>query len=278
MYELFERSAWQSSKGITHLYSTSFGKGIQALDVSLRNPVYGIYGFVRFADEIVDTFYQFDQRLLMEEFIRETYLAIDRKISLNPVLHAFQSVVNEYGIEKELIDAFFTSMKMDLDQKQYEAENYRQYIYGSAEVVGLMCLRVFTRNSQSLYDELKPFARRLGAAFQKVNFLRDVQSDFLDRGRVYFPGVDFGSFDREMKSKIEEDIAADFEVAYVGILKLPREARAGVYLAYKYYRALFRQIQKVEPARILKERIRVGDNKKLLLMAESYFRIRLNLV
>lgn len=278
MFELFEQSAFNTSKGITHLYSTSFGKGIDALDKKLRNPIYGIYGFVRYADEIVDTFYKFDQRMLLDEFVEETYKAIDRKISLNPVLHAFQSVVNEYGIERELIDAFISSMKMDLDKKKYNQTFYTEYIYGSAEVVGLMCLKVFTECNKELYNKLQPFAKSLGAAFQKINFLRDVQSDFEDRGRTYFPGVDFKSFSIEKKKEIEADIQNDFDLAYEGILLLPKSSRGGVYLAYVYYLALFSKIKKVAASRILNERIRVPDNEKVLLMAETYFRNKFNLI
>jgi phytoene/squalene synthetase len=206
----------------------------------------------------------------------DTNRAIERKIALNPVLHAFQKTVHDYGIEEELISAFFKSMYMDLDQKKYEKDYYTEYIYGSAEVVGLMCLKVFTEGNRELYESLKTFARSLGAAFQKVNFLRDVQSDFEERGRVYFPGVDFRTFTEEKKREIEAEILQDFKMAYEGILKLPRGARGGVYLAYKYYLALFKKIRRVKASRILKERIRVPDNHKVLIMAESYLRTRLN--
>ncbi len=278
MFELFEQSAFKTSKEITNLYSTSFGKGIESLDKKLRNPIYGIYGFVRYADEIVDTFYKFDQRLLLDEFVAETYKAIERKISLNPVLHAFQKVVNEYEIERELIDAFISSMKMDLDNVKYNQAYYSEYIYGSAEVVGLMCLRVFTERNAELYNNLQPFAKSLGAAFQKINFLRDIQSDFEDRGRVYFPGVDFKAFSAEKKKEIEVDIQNDFDLAYKGILLLPKSSRGGVYLAYVYYLALFSKIKKVAASRILNERIRVADSEKVILMAETYFRNKFNLI
>ncbi|MCY7410424.1 MAG: phytoene/squalene synthase family protein [Chitinophagales bacterium] len=278
MFELFEQSAFKTSKEITNLYSTSFGKGIEALDKKLRNPIYGIYGFVRYTDEIVDTFFKFDQRLLLDEFVEETYKAIDRKISLNPVLHAFQSVVNEYDIERELIDAFIASMKMDLDKIKYNQFFYSEYIYGSAEVVGLMCLKVFTERNVELYNQLQPFAKSLGAAFQKINFLRDIQSDFEDRGRVYFPGVDFSAFSSEKKKEIEADIQNDFDLAYKGILLLPKSSRGGVYLAYAYYLALFSKIKKVAAARILNERIRVPDSEKIVLMTKTYFRNKFNLI
>lgn len=275
MFELFEQAAFANSRSITRLYSTSFSKGINALHKKFHGPVYGIYGFVRYADEIVDTFFDYNQRELLEEFQNETYKAIERRISLNPVLHAFQAVVNEFGIEQSLVDAFFNSMKMDLDQKKYEQDCYSEYIYGSAEVVGLMCLRVFSENDREMFEHLKPYAQSLGAAFQKVNFLRDVKSDFEERGRVYFPGVDFNAFTKEIKEKIENEIAEDFRFAFTGIKQLPKTSRFGVYLAYIYYLQLFKQIKRVQPSRILKERIRVPNNKKMLLMFETFFREKL---
>jgi phytoene/squalene synthetase len=233
---------------------------------------------VRYADEIVDTFFDFDQKNLLDEFDVETFKAIERKISLNPVLHAFQSVVHEYKIDYELIDAFIKSMRMDLDHKKYDQQFYSEYIYGSAEVVGLMCLKVFVDGNEELYKTLMTFARRLGAAFQKINFLRDVQSDFETRGRTYFPGVDFNSFTPEMKQKIELEIDEDFKLGLEGVKQLPKGSRLGVYLAYSYYRKLFSKIKKVAPAKILKERIRVPDNEKLILQMELYFKSKLNLI
>lgn len=278
MFELFEQSAFANSRNITRLYSTSFSKGINALHQRFRDPVYGIYGFVRYADEIVDTFYQFNQRELLEEFRMETFKAIERKVSLNPVLHAFQSVLHQYQIEIGLVDAFFKSMEMDLHHTKYESVHYEEYIYGSAEVVGLMCLKVFTEGDTAKYTSLMSYAQRLGAAFQKINFLRDVKSDFEERGRIYFPGVDFNAFTPDMKEQIERDIKKDFEIAYQGILQLPRGCRYGVYLAYIYYAELFKQIQQVQPSRILKERISVAPNKKWMLMFETFFREKLNLL
>jgi len=278
MFELFERSAFANSKNITRLYSTSFSKGIRSLEKKFHDPVYGIYGFVRYTDEIVDTFHRFNQQELLVEFREETYKAIDREISLNPVLYAFQSVVHKYGIERSLIEAFFESMEMDLHRRKYDNELYRQYIYGSAEVVGLMCLRVFTEDDVQLYESLKGFARRLGAAFQKVNFLRDVKSDYEELGRVYFPAVDFDDFTMAMKEAIEKDIQEDFDIAYKGILRLPKSSRFGVYLAYIYYLQLFKQIKRTQPAHILKQRISVPENKKMVLLFETYFREKLNLL
>jgi len=278
MFELFEKSAFASSRTVTQLYSTSFSRGISALNKKFRNPIYGIYGFVRFADEIVDTFHQFPQQELLDQFRRETHEAIERKISLNPVLYAFQKTVHQYGIEPELIDAFFSSMQMDLDHKRYDEKFYTEYIYGSAEVVGLMCLKVFSENDHTLYERLRPYAQRLGAAFQKVNFLRDVQSDFLERGRIYFPQVDFHHFSDQVKQSIEREIEDDFSVACQGIKMLPNGSRFGVYLAYIYYRQLFKRIRKTAPSEILKQRIRVPDLQKMVLIFQSYFRYRLHLI
>jgi 15-cis-phytoene synthase len=275
---LFDRSAFDSSRVITRLYSTSFSLGIGMLHKRFRDPIYGIYGFVRYADEIVDTLFEHNQHELFDEFYIDTYAAIDKKLSLNPVLHAFQVVVHDCNIERELIDAFLCSMRMDLEKKSYDECGYDDYIYGSAEVVGLMCLRVFTEGNDEKYKELKPYARRLGAAFQKVNFLRDVQSDYEERGRVYFPNVNFNRFTETEKRIIEDDIQSDFDEALKGILLLPRSARFGVYLAYIYYTHLFKQIKKANAARILQARIRVPDNTKLWLLAQSYVRNKMNLL
>lgn len=274
--DLFDRTTFQCSKIITQHYSTSFSLGIRTLHPRFRYPVYAIYGFVRYADEIVDTFYKHDQQRLLEDFRAETYRAIDEKISLNPVLHSFQKTVAEYAIERELIDAFLRSMAMDLYQQAYDDQGYEDYIYGSAEVVGLMCLRVFCEGDGALYQRLKAPARRLGAAFQKVNFLRDIKSDYQERGRVYFPGVNFQQFSQLAKNRIEADIQADFDAAYQGIIRLPSGARAGVYLAYVYYLRLFKKIKSCSAARIAHERIRIPDNQKLMLLLSTYFRHRIN--
>ncbi len=239
-------------------------------------PIYAIYGFVRYADEIVDTFHQHDKKLLLDRFRQDTYRAIRDKISLNPVLHAFQLVVNEFSIEQELIDAFLKSMEMDLYKSDYNTDMYEEYIFGSAEVVGLMCLRVFCAGDEEEYQRLKKPACALGSAFQKVNFLRDMKSDFDDRGRVYFPGVDFTRFDCDAKAAIEADIQKDFDEAYKGIAQLPKEARSGVYLAYIYYLKLFQKIKACSAAKILTERIRVPDFSKLLLFFSTFVKYRFN--
>ena len=273
---LFDLTTFQCSKLITQHYSTSFSLGIRTLHQRFHNPVYAIYGFVRYADEIVDTFHEHDQQQLLAEFKQETYRAIEQKISLNPVLHSFQKTVNEYAIDHDLIEAFLRSMEMDLHQQVYDPKGYEAYIYGSAEVVGLMCLRVFCEGDEALYQQLRPPARRLGAAFQKVNFLRDIKSDYQERGRVYFPGVDFNRFSQVAKDTIEADIQADFDAAYQGILRLPTAARLGVYLAYVYYLRLFKKIKKCSAARIAHERIRIPDNQKFMLLLGTYFKNRFN--
>lgn len=269
MFSLYEKTTFGCSKLITENYSTSFTLGIKTLDRKLRMPIFAIYGFVRFADEIVDTFHDFDKEKLLNRFKDHTYEAIEEGISLNPVLHSFQSVVREYKIEHELIDAFLHSMAMDLGTVTYEESKYAEYIYGSAEVVGLMCLRVFCNGDEELYNHLKTDARSLGAAFQKVNFLRDLKSDFYERGRVYFPGVDFNDFTIDAKKVIEEDIQVDFKNAYRGIMGLPESSRRGVYLAYVYYLKLFDRIKKTSAARIQHERIRVPDSIKFALLAKT---------
>ena len=278
MMQLFNQTALQCSKLITEHYSTSFTLGIKTLDKKLHLPIYAIYGFVRYADEIVDTFHDFDKKTLLNRFRHDAYQAIEEKISLNPILHSFQMVVNQYHIERELIDAFLHSMEMDLQQQQYDDTVYEEYIYGSAEVVGLMCLRVFCEGNTSEYDRLKAGARRLGAAFQKVNFLRDLKSDFEDRGRVYFPGVDFSDFTKDAKHLIEADIQADFDAALVSIQQLPRAARMGVYLAYVYYITLFNKIKNTSETRIQEERIRVPNSQKMALLAKTYVKFQLKVI
>lgn len=278
MMALFNQTALECSKLITEYYSTSFTLGIKTLDRKFHLPIYGIYGFVRYADEIVDTFFDFDQKTLFERFKKDTYLALEEGISFNPVLQSFQLVVKQYDIDYALIDAFLKSMEMDLYCVDYDAEGYQEYIYGSAEVVGLMCLKVFCAGDQVMYDRLKEPARKLGSAFQKVNFLRDLKSDYVDRGRVYFPGVDFTDFSREAKHLIEEDIQRDFDEAYKGILNLPRGARMGVYLAYTYYLTLFKKIKRLPASRIQEARVRVPDSKKVALLAKSYLKHQLHFI
>ena len=231
--DLYTKTTLECSKVITEHYSTSFTLGIKTLDKRFHLPIYAIYGFVRFADEIVDTFEGCDKKALLSRFKSDTYTAIEEGISLNPVLHSFQLIVNKYKIDHELIESFLHSMEMDLYYADYNQEGYEAYIYGSAEVVGLMCLRVFCEGNLAEYDRLKADAKRLGSAFQKVNFLRDIKSDFQERGRTYFPDVDFTNFTLEDKKTIENDIQADFDAAQRGILELPKGAKGGVYLAYK---------------------------------------------
>jgi phytoene synthase len=278
MLELYNTVCMECSQLITNRYSTSFSMGIRVFDKSLRQPIYAIYGFVRFADEIVDTFHDYPKEQLLQRFREDTYRSIEEGISLNPVLHAFQATVRKYNIERELIDAFLRSMEMDLFHDRYEDHLYKEYIYGSAEVVGLMCLRVFCNGDEALYQQLKAPACSLGAAFQKINFLRDMASDFDDRGRVYFPGVDFRRFSADDKLQIEADIKKDFDDAYKGIVQLPKSARFGVYLAYVYYTNLFKKIKGSTPARVQKERIRVKDSKKVYLLFSSALRNSLNLL
>ncbi|MGF7216927.1 phytoene/squalene synthetase [Spirosoma lacussanchae] len=278
MMALFNKTALECSKLITEHYSTSFTLGIKTLDRKFHMPIYAIYGFVRYADEIVDTFHDYDKKTLLDRFKHDTYQAIQEKISLNPVLQSFQLVVRQYKIEHELIDAFLRSMEMDLYQQEYDAEGYNEYIYGSAEVVGLMCLRVFCEGNCDDFDRLREPARKLGAAFQKVNFLRDLKSDYVDRGRTYFPGIDFTQFGRDAKALIENDIQRDFDEAYVGILNLPRGARMGVHLAYTYYQTLFNKIKQLPASTIQNERIRVPNPQKLALLAQTYLKYRLNVI
>lgn len=275
---LFDQASLACSRLITQRYSTSFTLGIRTLDARLHEPIYAIYGFVRWADEIVDTFHDRDKAALLREFREETYRAIDEQFSMNPVLHAFQLAVNRYGIDRDFIEAFLHSMAMDLEDIHYDQQLYDEYIYGSAEVVGLMCLRVFCQGNEAQFEQLRHPARRLGAAFQKINFLRDLRSDYEERGRVYFPGLCYEQFDDAAKRAIEADIRADFEAGYAGICALPPSAKLGVYLAYVYYLKLFDKIRQLPAARILAGRVRVPDNTKLLLLLGSYFRYRLRAI
>ena len=277
MLSLYNQTCLECSSLITRRYSTSFSMGIRVFDKKYRSPIYAIYGFVRFADEIVDTFHDFPKKELLDKFRRDTFEAIESGISLNPVLHSFQNVVNKYNIERELIDAFLDSMEMDLNLNAYEDNLYQKYIYCSAEVVGLMCLRVFVNGDENMYKHLYASARSLGSAFQKINFLRDIKSDFDERGRVYFPGVDFRSFSLGDKLQIESDIKKDFDDALLGITQLPQGVRFGVYLAYKYYTKLFQKIKSASPTKVKEERIRVRDSRKVVLIFSSAFRLRFNL-
>jgi phytoene/squalene synthetase len=244
----------------------------------LRMPICAVYGFVRFADEIVDTFHDYNKEELLHRFRQDTYKAIEEKISLNPILHTFQQVVHRYNIEMDLIDAFLDSMAMDLDDYVYTTDMYKKYIYGSAEVVGLMCLRIFCDGKEEEYQSLKASASSLGAAFQKVNFLRDIKSDYEDRGRVYFPNVDYHSFSEADKKAIEADIKADFDHAYEGIVRLPRGARLGVYLAYVYYTNLTKKISRESAAKLSDKRIRVSDPRKIMLLFKSSIKHSFNIL
>lgn len=276
--ELFHDVSRRCSRITTEAYSTSFASAIRLLHPDLRQPVYNIYGFVRFADEIVDTFHGHDKAALLEQFRQQTYQAVELGISLNPVLNSFQLTVNGYNIDHHLIAAFFRSMEMDLDKTAYTEQQYNEYIYGSAEVVGLMCLHVFCEGDRKQFLMLEPAARSLGAAFQKVNFLRDANADYHALARTYFPGVDFSNFTAEMKRRIEKEIADDFQQAYQGIRALPWKARFGVYVAYKYYLSLLRRIRRVEASRILQQRIRVPNYKKALIVVRAGVKNQLKLI
>ena len=278
MKELFDQISIASSTIVTKTYSTSFSLGIRCLNKKFHNAIYSIYGFVRLADEIVDSFHGYDKQELLADFKTGTYRAIEQGISLNPILNSFQQVVNDYGIERELTDCFLASMEMDLDQTAHCEDSYETYILGSAEVVGLMCLRVFTENNRELYQQLKPAAMKLGAAFQKVNFLRDLKNDYEVLGRVYFPQVDLSVFSEKEKKEIEQDIEADFAAALNGIKQLPRSSRFGVYVAYIYYRSLFNKIKSVSPVHVMSERIRIPNTKKLSLLAGSYVKHSLRMI
>lgn len=278
MKALFDQVSQKTSKLVTRQYSTSFSLGIRFLHETFHEPVYAIYGFVRLADEIVDSFHDYDKTSLLEEFKRDTYLSIKRGISLNPVLNSFQKVVHQFNIETELIDSFLKSMTMDLEKKEYTEEGYKEYILGSAEVVGLMCLRVFTERDNRLYQDLKPFAMALGSAFQKINFLRDLNADYVGMGRIYFPNVDMRNLNENIKQEIEADIEMDFNKGLQGIKMLPKRSRLGVHVAYIYYRSLFNKIRGVKSKHILHTRVRIPNPQKVLLFAGSYLRNSLNLL
>lgn len=278
MKELFDNISIRCSRLTTHAYSTSFSLGIRCLRKDLRDPIYAIYGFVRFADEIVDTFHDFNKRELLDRFEKETYLAIREKISLNPILNSFQHTVNQYKIDHELIDCFLRSMEMDLNKTEHNEQSFHQYILGSAEVVGLMCLRVFVNGDDTLYHKLKPSAMKLGSAFQKINFLRDLNADYLQLGRSYFPDLELSEFNEENKRRIEASIAHDFQEGFKGICELPKSARFGVYVAYVYYLALFRKIRNTPSELVMKSRIRIRNRHKASLLAMSFVRHQLNLL
>jgi phytoene synthase len=278
MKVLFDEVCKECSKITTRKYSTSFSLGILFLNKRLRVPIYSIYGFVRFADEIVDSFHAYDKKKLLEGFRQETYAAIQNKISLNPILNAFQEVVHQYGIRQEWVETFLSSMEMDLYRENYGEEKYKKYLLGSAEVVGLMCLSVFTEGDEKLFDKLKFYAMKLGTAFQKVNFLRDIKADNEELGRTYFPGVDLKNFSIAHKTKIEREIENDFAEALKGIRLLPGSCRSGVFTAYCYYTILFKKIKRLPPHRILNERVRISNYKKIVLMFQSSLKNQLNII
>ena len=274
MKKLYDELAFDISKSTTRKYSTSFSLGIFALSPKIRPAIYAIYGYVRLADEIVDSFHDFDKKTLLNRFKNETYIALDEGIALNPILQSFQESAHKYDIERRLIDQFLHSMEMDLHDVDYNSEQYQEYIYGSAEVVGLMCLQVFTEGNKQQFEELKPFAMKLGSAFQKVNFLRDLKDDYQILGRTYFPHIEMGVFTDQVKREIEQEIHQEFKEALVGIKLLPKSAKFGVYLAYKYYLCLFKKIRGIPAENILQKRIRVPNSEKLSLMMRSYVRYK----
>lgn len=279
MKVLFDQASVKISELVTNTYSTSFSLACKLLSPKIRPAIYAIYGFVRYADEIVDSFDGYNQEQLIHEFEKEYYLALERKISLNPILNAFQKVVHDYHIEDEMVQSFLTSMKMDLHKKEYDTyQEYQKYIYGSADVVGLMCLKVFVHGDEERYLQLKDYSMKLGSAFQKVNFLRDLKDDAERLARSYFPNVDLFDLSKEDKFKIIEEIEKDFEDAYIGVKQLPLEARLGVYTAYKYYKKLLYKLKKTHEKEIINTRIRVSNPMKLLILSKSYIRYKCNIL
>lgn len=279
MKALFDKVSRQCSKAVTESYSTSFALATKMLATSIRSDIYNIYGFVRFADEIVDTFHDYDKATLFERFETALDQALEDKISLNPILNAFQQTYHRYHIPRELVDSFMKSMRMDLHKNVYRTEEeYREYIYGSADVVGLMCLKVFVKGDVAEYDRLKKSAMALGSAFQKVNFLRDLKADFEGLNRSYFPNTNLMELDEASKSRIVNEIKADFEMGYSGIVMLPNDAKFGVYTAYKYYSKLLVKLQNTPPLEIKSARIRVPDYQKFGVLARSYVKYKLNMV
>jgi len=280
MKELFDQVSFDTSKLVTKKYSTSFSLAVKMLSPTIRSAIYNIYGFVRFADEIVDTFHDYKKEELLDDFEKEYYKALENGISLNPILNSFQATVKRYNITDDLVKSFLKSMRADLSKTAYETqEEYNEYIYGSADVVGLMCLKVFVDGDDEKYNELKDAAMRLGSAFQKVNFLRDLKDDFELLNRSYFPNVDLTSLDTESKHLIIKEIEDDFDFAFNhGILKLPVEAKFGVYMAYRYYRRLLKKLNSVPSSEIIETRVRISDPMKINLLARSYVKYKLNMI
>ena len=279
MKSIFDKVSADCSKNVTNSYSTSFSLATKMLSKSIRQDIYNIYGFVRFADEIVDTFHDYDKKELLNRFIDELNFSLKNKISTNPILNSFQHTVNKYKIDYGLIDSFLKSMKMDLKKIKYNSEKeYKEYIYGSADVVGLMCLKVFVSGDEETFKKLKPSAMALGSAFQKVNFLRDLNADFHELNRTYFPNLDFKAFDDQSKMLIMEDIENDFRKALKGIYELPNNSKFGVYAAYKYYKRLLVKLKRTSYMKIKNERVRVPNYQKVDVLARSYVRYRLNIL
>lgn len=276
MKKLFDELSYKISKQTTKQYSTSFSLGILALSPKIRNSIYAIYGYVRLADEIVDSFHGFDRSTLLSRFREQTNQALEEKISLNPILQSFQETIHRYNISYQLIEQFLNSMEMDLQKIDYNSDLYKQYILGSAEVVGLMCLQIFVDGNKEQYEILKPSAMKLGSAFQKVNFLRDMKDDYQVLGRTYFPDVDISYFDNSVKCHIEQEIQDEFREALEGIKKLPNSARFGVYLAYRYYISLFRKIKRTPAKKIINQRIRISNGRKFSLMMSSYVQYKMS--
>ena len=276
MKSLFDQVSNKCSKFITNTYSTSFSLGIRMLHKDLHEPIYNIYGFVRLADEIVDTFHEFDKEILLDDFINSTFKAIQHKVSLNPILNSFQDVVNQYNIDHELIHSFISSMKKDLYTKEYDTNGIKDYILGSAEVVGLMCLTVFLNGDKEQYNKLKPYAMSLGSAFQKINFLRDISTDYKELGRTYFPDVNIDTFNKNDKSIIENDIEKDFIKGLEGIKLLPKSSKGGVYLSYLYFYSLLNKIKKIEAEDLLEKRFRVSNYYKVFLLIKSKISVAFN--
>ena len=279
MKELFDKISEECSKNVTKSYSTSFSLATKMLSSKIRQDIYNIYGFVRFADEIVDTFHSYNKKELFKRFVDDLNHSLKQKISLNPILNSFQNTVHKYNIDRDLINSFLKSMEQDLKKKKYESlQEYNEYIYGSADVVGLMCLKVFVSGRNDDYKKLKPYAMSLGSAFQKVNFLRDINDDYKKLNRVYFPGVDYGNFNEDVKNNIMIDIEKDFAKALKGIYMLPNNSKFGVYAAYKYYKRLLRKLERASYLQIKSERVRVPNYQKVDVLARSYVRYRLNIL
>lgn len=275
MKKLYDEVSYKVSKAVTEKYSTSFSLGILALKPAIRPAIYAIYGYVRLADEIVDSFHDYDKNKLLERFRAETWVALEEGISLNPILQSFQETVNKYDIDRKLIEQFLHSMEMDLKQIDYNSDLYKEYILGSAEVVGLMCLHVFVEGDKGAFENLKPFAMKLGSAFQKINFLRDIKHDYQILGRSYFPDIDMQVFDNKIKSQIEKEIEAEFREALIGIKRLPVSSKFGVYLAYKYYISLFKKIKNTSAEKIMNQRVRIPNGQKLSLAMSSYLQYKM---